>query len=141
MGKRCSLSSCVCLAVCYVFDANAFVLCRRSTQPQHPCLRTRSQGSAGGNGISQGSFRRAKQEECLSILIVHFQFSAGLHPHRNSSILTVDPFNYRASLTCSCAQDFQTMKVSELKDLLRDSGEPVTYSFTLYVMTVVLGSV
>jgi hypothetical protein len=78
----------------------------------------------------------------LLILVVHFQFSAGLHPQQKSSILTVDPFSSRASLTCSCAQDYQTMKVSKLKDLLRVLRQPVTYSTTNpHLMTVVLGSV
>jgi hypothetical protein len=54
------------------------VRCKRmcSMQEEHPAPAPLSPdqvawGSAGGNGISQGSSRRVKQEECLSILTVH----------------------------------------------------------------------
>lgn len=96
--------------------------------PSTPVSGAGRRGSAGGNVFRRVHVAGLRRRSACQSLLYTPQFSAGLHPHWQSSILTVDPFNSRASLTCSCAQDFNSMKVSELKVLLRDVSQPVKYS-------------
>jgi hypothetical protein len=108
-----------------------------STPVSGPGLR----GSARGNGISQGSFRRVKTGGVLvnpSCTPPNFQQTFILTGNPHSSLVIP---SIRASLTCSCAQDFNGMKVPDLKDLLRNFDLPVGYSSTLHLMDDVLGSV